>query len=262
MITINKSKTNQNFTVVPNEFLRNPNISAKAKGVYCYLTSLPDNWTIYKKEISGHFKDGYKSISNAFEELEEAGYLVSSEQQKDNGKFASKSYVLYQNPVNTDSQKGNRETPLPMAEKDNGTDGRKGDLIKKDIQKKDINPNGYKSDDLSPNVYPNATTAIRHAFCENYKKLFGNEYYWDAKSAKHAKLIYDKFVFQSLSAGKEFKDSQIPKVIEALFNASDQWMLDNMDMALLNSKFNALAKKISESKAVITDEMRKKLFQR
>ena len=66
-----------NFTMVPNEALRNPAISWKAKGILSFLLGNADNeWYSYKKTITGFGKDGELSISSGITELEKAGYLI------------------------------------------------------------------------------------------------------------------------------------------------------------------------------------------
>ena len=74
-----KSKKNSKFTTVFNIVLNNENLSLAAKGLYCYLTSLPDDWVIYKNEIIKHHKNGRSSFGSAWDELEENGYLVGAD---------------------------------------------------------------------------------------------------------------------------------------------------------------------------------------
>lgn len=92
----------ENFTIIPNEILQRPDISARAKGLFCYLQSLPNDWIFYKKEIVKHFTEGKDALNGAFEELEKNGYLVpmSSQSRRKSGKFAGNEYVLYQYPNN------------------------------------------------------------------------------------------------------------------------------------------------------------------
>ena len=58
-----------------NVILNDKCLSAKAKGVYCYLFSKPDNWDFSSERIANEFSDGEKSIRSALKELEDAGYL-------------------------------------------------------------------------------------------------------------------------------------------------------------------------------------------
>ena len=49
-----KNKT-ENYTIVSNEIFRRSDVSARAKGVYAYIMTLPDDWKLYKSELYKHF---------------------------------------------------------------------------------------------------------------------------------------------------------------------------------------------------------------
>lgn len=66
-----------NFTQVPKTALKDRNLSLKAKGLYAYLFSLPEDWKVFKTEIITNSNDGRDSFNTAFKELEEFGYLES-----------------------------------------------------------------------------------------------------------------------------------------------------------------------------------------
>ena len=74
-LTMKLQKASVNFTQVSNVILNDKCLSAKAKGVYCYLFSKPDNWDFSSERIANEFSDGEKSIRSALKELEDAGYL-------------------------------------------------------------------------------------------------------------------------------------------------------------------------------------------
>lgn len=75
-----------NFAQVPKSCLKDKNVSLKAKGLYSYLFSLPEDWKVYKSEILTHFTDGKDSLNAAFKELEKFGYL-ESEAIRENGLY-------------------------------------------------------------------------------------------------------------------------------------------------------------------------------
>lgn len=75
MEKINFKKEKVPFTQVANEVLNNPQLSAKAKGVYSYLYSKPDGWNFESGRIAKDFTDGRDSIRTALKELEDEGYL-------------------------------------------------------------------------------------------------------------------------------------------------------------------------------------------
>ena len=63
------------FTQVANEVLKSKHLSWKAKGIYAYLFSKPDDWDFSNLRIKIESKDGRRAIMSALRELEEAGYL-------------------------------------------------------------------------------------------------------------------------------------------------------------------------------------------
>ena len=66
----------ENFTRVPNDMLRNPELSAKAKGILCLLLSNREGWKSHVDTITKMMADGKESIRSGLNELEEHGYLL------------------------------------------------------------------------------------------------------------------------------------------------------------------------------------------
>lgn len=69
-------KVKADFTMVSNGVLRNPEASLKAKGLYAYLYSKPDDWDFSAKRIAKENKDEVDSIGSGLKELEALGYLI------------------------------------------------------------------------------------------------------------------------------------------------------------------------------------------
>ncbi|NBU34796.1 hypothetical protein EBS40_09325 [bacterium] len=42
------NKLKENFTTIPNGLIRNKNISDRARFLFCYMASMPDNWKFYQ----------------------------------------------------------------------------------------------------------------------------------------------------------------------------------------------------------------------
>lgn len=88
------------FTQIPNDFIRNPEITAKAKGLMCYLWSNRDDWVLYKSTLTNYFKDGLASLRSAWDELEKLGYILSVDIRNEKGHIKGKNYILYHEPYN------------------------------------------------------------------------------------------------------------------------------------------------------------------
>jgi hypothetical protein len=87
------------YSVVSNECFRDPRLSARAKGIFAYIMTLPDDWKLYKKELYAHFKEGRDAINKAFTELELAGYVFKeSTRDSKSNHFTGWEYTIYEKP--------------------------------------------------------------------------------------------------------------------------------------------------------------------
>ena len=99
----------ENFTIVSNEVPRDNTLSARAKGIYFYLMTLPANWVIHKEEIYTHFTEGRDALDTAWGELLSAGY-IEKEVLRDNGRIVSNSWKIYESSRIT--EKPNQGKPV------------------------------------------------------------------------------------------------------------------------------------------------------
>ena len=95
-MSIIRTEKTDNYTTLCNQCLRNKNISARAKGIFAYLMTLPDDWKIYKTELHKHFKEGRDALNTAFTELEEAGYVSKVRSREGSGLFDGWEYTIYE----------------------------------------------------------------------------------------------------------------------------------------------------------------------
>lgn len=98
----------------------------------------------------------------------------------------------------------------------------------------------------------NLQNELRKIF-ENYylqnKKI---NYYYDAKSSGALKQIINKL--KSVSSPEKQSDECIKKsFVYILKNISDVWILDNLDLSILNSKFNQIISKLKNGKITNTN---------
>lgn len=82
-----------NFTQVSNDVLKDSRLTWKAKGVFAYLYSKPDDWDFSTERMKLDSLDGREALLSGLKELETLGYLQRS-------KFASgrMEYILDYNP--------------------------------------------------------------------------------------------------------------------------------------------------------------------
>lgn len=66
----------ENFVTIANSFLKDKNLSNKAKGVLAMILALPDNWDFTIKGMISVTKDGEASLRSAINEMKENGYCA------------------------------------------------------------------------------------------------------------------------------------------------------------------------------------------
>lgn len=93
------------FGAAPNELLNNPDISFKAKGLYAYLNSKPDNWDFSVESIAYQVKEGIDSVRAGIHELEKFGYLRRIKHQNEKGHWDI-DYMLFEVPVDNEASLG------------------------------------------------------------------------------------------------------------------------------------------------------------
>ena len=103
-----REKKERDFTVINNTVLKDARLSWKAKGLFCYLLSLPEDWVVYQSELLNHATDGRESLRNAIQELEQQGYLRIEKKRDDRGHFTTL-YKVIENPNSTDETNESRK---------------------------------------------------------------------------------------------------------------------------------------------------------
>lgn len=89
----------ERFGVAPNDLLNNPNISLKAKGLYVYMQSKPEDWSFSVFKISSQVKEGEEAVKSGLKELEDFGYLKRTPVKNTDGTWDGYDYSLYSTPI-------------------------------------------------------------------------------------------------------------------------------------------------------------------
>ena len=121
--SIFRQKLTRNFTTIPNDLLKNPELSWKAKGIHAYLLSLPETWIVRLNHLKSISTDGYDSTVAGVHELLDKKYLWRRPCCGENP--GGWEYYVYQYPQLEDpfrsSDSPTREIPdsgKPMTNKD------------------------------------------------------------------------------------------------------------------------------------------------
>lgn len=94
MDSIVKTRPRNNFTVINNDCLKDDRLSWKAKGIICYIMSLPDDWKLSIKDLQNRATDGRDSLYSGFKELEKYGYCKKVMMRKSDGTIEGYSYEI------------------------------------------------------------------------------------------------------------------------------------------------------------------------
>lgn len=115
------NRTQNNFTMISNNILRDEELSMKDRGLLCTICSLPDKWDFSIAGLSSIVPDGRDSISHSMKRLESLGYLQWNKTRSSDGKFVTEIEVFAErqtgakNPVRK-TRHGSSTTAHPLQE--------------------------------------------------------------------------------------------------------------------------------------------------
>ena len=107
MNRVNRNK-NKDYTVVSNVFLRDKNLSLKAKGFLAVVMGLPDDWEFTINGICAILKEGKTSIYSTINELKDNGYCKVEICRNEKGVILGNDYSFFETP---NSEKQYNEKP-------------------------------------------------------------------------------------------------------------------------------------------------------
>lgn len=97
MQTIKRIKKGD-FTIISNVFLKDKNLSIKAKGFLALVMGLPNDWDFSINGICGIMKEGRSAIYSIIKELKQYGYCEVKQIYK-NGRIAEWEYMFFEEPI-------------------------------------------------------------------------------------------------------------------------------------------------------------------
>lgn len=99
---------NANYTTISNVFLRDKELSLKAKGLLATILSLPENWDFSIKGICATIKEGTTAVYSAIDELKEHGYCKVVTNRNEKGMIVGNDYTFYEDPSMENLNLGNQ----------------------------------------------------------------------------------------------------------------------------------------------------------
>jgi len=114
-MAIFRSVHNKNYTSVNNFICKDNRLSWKAKGIWLYAFSRPDDWVFYTSDLEKHATDGRDSVRRGLRELEEYGYLRRVQKRDADGSFTSIEWHFFETPQ--ELKNSLPETDFPSTDK-------------------------------------------------------------------------------------------------------------------------------------------------
>lgn len=137
----------KSYMVISNHVFEDPNLTLKAKGLFGYLWSRPDDWNFFITELVRHFKGGRDQAMNALDELEKAGYLLRSRVRNDLGQLTNKSTWLLSD---TPKKSWIEQKEKSVARKNKATKK----SVKKSTPKKSVDKSSQPKSDFPTQAFP------------------------------------------------------------------------------------------------------------
>lgn len=88
----------ENFTMVTNDFARDPHVTPRAAKVYLYLMSHSEGWETSAARIHKVLGMGLTTVKEALKDLEKLGYLQRVQERNPDGTMSGSSYDLFSEP--------------------------------------------------------------------------------------------------------------------------------------------------------------------
>lgn len=90
----------QEFTILPNSLIRNPELSLRDVGLLCYILSLPPDWEFSIRGLDAVIRrNGISSVRAGIAELEKQGYLIRTQKRGNSGKFQCSNWTVTDLPM-------------------------------------------------------------------------------------------------------------------------------------------------------------------
>ena len=215
-----KKSLQSGYTHVNNEVFHDRELSYKAKGLFCQMLSLPDNWDFKENSIKALATDGIRSVRSGLKELIDKGYLIR-EPIREGNLIVDWQYTLIDNPrnlrfvkienVNLENVKVQNVNPIKL--NNNST--------KNELNKNNINVCKQK----------HKYGEFQHVLLTDKEHTHLIELYGDSLD-EHIKIL-DEYIEMS---GKKYKNHSL--VIQKWVH--EEWMKRNKDKSItLDSKFYA-----------------------
>ena len=165
-----REKKDRDYTVINNTVLKDERLSWKAKGLFCYLLSLPEDWNICLSDLQNRAKDGIDGLKSAVKELKEYGYLIQKRNKDEKGRFLKTIYIIVENP-----QVENPQVENPL-------------LLNTNIQSTNLKSTNIQSTKRESKHFTIPTLEEIQNYCNERQNKINPEYFLDYYTARDWKF--------------------------------------------------------------------------
>ena len=148
MSTIFRVEKNREYVVMSNKFLRNKEMSLKAKGLLALCLSLPETWDYSMNGLVAICKENITAVRSALKELEEHGHLKIVKTKNEKGHFEYE-YIIHEAPYTENLYMDNQ--PVEKLPVDNH---RQLNIEKESIEEENIDYSIYIDKGVNPSLIP------------------------------------------------------------------------------------------------------------
>ena len=238
-----------NFTILNNEILQDTNMTFFAKGLLCYLLSLPKDWEVNVAQVADKFGEKECRILRAFRELIDLGYCMRKAYHE-NGRLKGQRY--YVSDVAGVFGEIDKKPKEPSLFDENTAPPKKGDTECTAPQKNTPTENTAPTKKGGANTNNNSIDKNNY-YNKNKKTLFSEN-----SVLANIDFVLDKF------AGEEYKEVDMAYYYYAVRDWSDSsntkrtengWIATIRNFIRMDIERNKLHKKTQyRADAVIADE--------
>ena len=161
-----KNSIRKGFTTIPNELINDDSLTDRARFLFCYMASKPDDWKFYQEPLCKSMGYSLDTLRKYIDELLKSGWITRQLIRQD-GRFDSFEYDLLPSPCgkNADSVK-NRDGKKP-SRKNSALLNKDLEQIKTDTKKERETP--AKPAELTPSTENSFSIMDK---IEKYKREF------------------------------------------------------------------------------------------
>lgn len=87
---------NNPYVIINKNILSDNRLSWKAKGIWLYAFSRPDDWQFYEADIINQSIDGKESVRNGLKELQSCGYLHKTQARNEKNQFSNAEWYFFE----------------------------------------------------------------------------------------------------------------------------------------------------------------------